>query len=166
MLILGIDPGTAITGFGVVEQSAGKVQAVEFGVFKTAARDNPEVRLAQLYHHLLAIIQRHRPGALAIEKLFFGSNVTTAFSVGQARGVIMLAAAQNQIPIFEYAPNEIKLSVSGYGKADKKQIQHMVKQLLGLKEAPKPDDAADALAVAICHLGTVGLREKLRKAKK
>jgi crossover junction endodeoxyribonuclease RuvC len=162
MLILGIDPGTATTGYGLVEESSGKIKAVDFGVFKTKPKDTAEIRLANLYHQLLIVLQRYRPHALALEKLFFGSNVTTAFSVGQARGVIMLAAAQHQIPINEYAPNEIKLAVCGYGKAEKIQIQMMVKSLLTLKTVPKPDDAADALAVAICHLNSAALSAKMR----
>jgi len=163
MLILGIDPGTAITGYGLIDQSMGKMKAVEFGVFKTRPKDSPQERLASLYHQLLIVIQRHRPHAMALEKLFFGSNTTTAFSVGQARGVIMLACAQHQIPLSEYAPNEVKLAVCGYGKAEKAQVQHMVKSLLGLKTIPHPDDAADALAIAICHLNTSAFKSKVNK---
>jgi crossover junction endodeoxyribonuclease RuvC len=153
MLVLGIDPGTATTGYGLVRQADdGSLQAVEFGAILTPADMAMPARLASLYEQLQAIILLHRPDSSAVEKLFFQKNVKTALSVGQGRGVVLLALAQAKLPIGEYTPNEIKQAVTGYGSADKQQIQEMVKLLLGLEKRPKPDDAADALAVAICHL--------------
>ncbi len=153
MLVLGIDPGTAITGFGLVrEDDRGDLVAVEYGVIQTPARDSMPQRLRQIYTQLQDVISLHRPTSSAVEKLFFQSNVKTAISVGQARGVALLALAETEIPIAEYTPLEIKQAVVGYGSADKQQVQHMIRALLNLEEIPKPDDAADALAVAICHL--------------
>jgi crossover junction endodeoxyribonuclease RuvC len=153
MLVLGIDPGTATTGYGLVRQAdGGSLTAVEFGVLLTPAEMPMPYRLASLYEQLQAIILLHRPDSSAVEKLFFQKNVKTALSVGQGRGVVLLALAQAQLPIGEYTPNEIKQAVTGYGGADKQQMQEMVKLLLGLEKRPNPDDAADALAVAICHL--------------
>jgi len=153
MLVLGIDPGTATTGYGLVrEDEGGNLSAVEFGVVRTPAQDPMPQRLLQIYHQIQEIISLHRPDAGAVEKLFFQSNVKTAMSVGQARGVTLLALAETEIPIAEYTPLAIKQAVVGYGSADKRQVQHMIRALLGLDDIPKPDDAADALAVAICYL--------------
>ena len=151
-MILGIDPGTATTGYGFIRESRdGSLEAVDYGVILTPAEESMEKRLLMLYQQLSDKILFHHPQSGAVEKLFFQRNVTTAISVGQARGVILLTLAQAQIPTAEYTPNEIKQAVSGYGAADKKQMQMMVKTLLNLEKIPKPDDAADALGVAICH---------------
>lgn len=153
MLVLGVDPGTAITGFGLVRESPdGTLGLVDYGVIQTPAGLEDEKRLLILYQKLNELILLHAPDAGAVEKLFFRRNVTTAIGVGQARGVVLLTLAQHGLPVWEYTPMEVKQSVSGYGNADKRQVQLMVQTLLGLKEYPKPDDAADALAVAICHL--------------
>ncbi len=153
MLVLGIDPGTAITGFGFIRESSdGKLDAIDYGVIETASKLSPGERLLELYRALNKTISLHKPECGAVEKLFFQKNVTTALSVGQARGVAILALAEVGIPIFEYTPMEVKLAVSGYGSAQKEQVQTMVKALLSLEEIPEPDDAADALAIAICHI--------------
>ncbi len=153
MLVIGIDPGTAITGYGVVRIHQGRdIEAVDYGVIETPAKSPMPERLVMLYEQLNQILTLHRPDTGAVEKLFFQKNVRTAISVGQARGVALLALAQARISIGEYTPNEIKQAVAGYGAADKYQMQQMVRLLLNLEEIPKPDDAADALAVAICHL--------------
>ncbi|MBN2499258.1 MAG: crossover junction endodeoxyribonuclease RuvC [Anaerolineales bacterium] len=153
MLVIGIDPGTAITGYGVVRIHQGRdIEAVDYGVIETPAKAPMPERLVMLYEQLNQILTLHRPDTGAVEKLFFQKNVRTAISVGQARGVALLALAQAGISIGEYTPNEIKQAVAGYGAADKYQMQQMVRLLLNLEEIPKPDDAADALAVAICHL--------------
>lgn len=153
MLVLGIDPGTATTGYGLVRQTAdGGLEAVAYGAILTPAKTPMPDRLAKLYSELQDILSLHRPDSSAVEKLFFSKNVKTALSVGQGRGVVLLALAQAGVPIGEYTPNEIKQAVTGYGSAGKAQMQEMVRLLLDLDAPPKPDDAADALAVAICHL--------------
>jgi crossover junction endodeoxyribonuclease RuvC len=152
MLTLGIDPGTATTGYGLVQDQDGSLTVIDFGVILTAAELGMPDRLLEIYRQLNKIILLHRPESGAVEKLFFQRNVRTALSVGQARGVVLLALAEAGLPVFEYTPLEVKQAVAGYGGADKNQVQQMVRALLGLKEAPQPDDAADALAVAICHL--------------
>lgn len=159
MLAIGIDPGTAITGYGLVrEEQDGNLSVVDFGVIQTSPDNNMPERLVQLYHNLIKIIDLHSPESGAVEKLFFARNVRTALTVGQARGIAMLALAQSGVAIAEYTPNEIKQSVAGYGRADKIQVQRMVQTLLDLEEIPQPDDAADALAVAICHLHSARMR--------
>ena len=153
MLILGIDPGTAITGYGLVrEHDNGYLESVHCGVFRTKSKDPMPERLLSLYQQIVECITTYKPDAAAVEELFFGRNVTTGIKVAQARGVILLALAQHGLPIAEYKPNVIKTSITGYGHADKNQMQMMVQQLLNLAEPPKPDDAADGLAVAITHL--------------
>jgi crossover junction endodeoxyribonuclease RuvC len=150
--VLGIDPGTGILGFGVVNFTTGKQpRMVTAGVIKTPAHTPLHERLIEIYDGLKEIIAETEPDAASIEKLFFAQNITTAMSVSHARGVAMLVAAQAGLPIFEYTPLQIKQTLTGYGRADKKQIQEMVKLHLGLKTVPKPDDAADALATAITH---------------
>lgn len=162
MLVLGIDPGTAITGYGLVrEDESGNLSAVEFGVVRTPAKEPMPERLRQIFHQIQDIALHHRPDYGAVEKLFFQTNVRTAISVGQGRGVAILALAEAQIPVEEYTPLEIKQSVAGYGGADKYQVQHMIKALLNLDEIPHPDDAADALAVAICHLHSYRLNSMM-----
>jgi crossover junction endodeoxyribonuclease RuvC len=153
MMVIGIDPGTAITGYGLVqEDGAGNIAMVDYGVILTPAKSTMPQRLLQIYQKLKEIILLHRPDSGAVEKLFFQRNVRTALSVGQGRGVALLALAETDIPVAEYTPLEIKQAVVGYGGADKNQVQQMVRVLLNLDEIPQPDDAADALAVAICHL--------------
>ncbi len=153
MLALGIDPGTATTGFGLVRESQqGQLDAVKYGVILTTAGELPEKRLLALYQQLNELILLHRPDSAAVEKLFFQRNVSTAISVGQARGVILLSLAAAGVPGTEYNPLDVKLAVAGYGGAEKTQVQQMVKALLNLEAIPRPDDAADALAIAICHL--------------
>lgn len=155
MLVIGIDPGTAITGYGLVhEDESGNLTAVAYGVVKTPAKQPMPLRLLQLYRELKEIVLLHRPDGAAVEKLFFQKNVRTALSVSQGRGVAILALAEAEIDVSEYTPLEIKQAISGYGGADKAQMQQMVRALLDLDEIPSPDDAADALAVAICHLHT------------
>ncbi|MBM3150961.1 MAG: crossover junction endodeoxyribonuclease RuvC [Chloroflexi bacterium] len=153
--VLGIDPGTATTGYGLVREGRdGSLEMVAFGVVQTPAGESAHRRLATLYHRLQEILLLHRPDSVAVEKLFFQRNVSTALAVGQARGVAMLAIAEAGLDVFEYTPNEVKQAVAGYGSAGKRQVQEMVRTLLVLPEIPRPDDAADALAVAITHLNT------------
>jgi crossover junction endodeoxyribonuclease RuvC len=152
MCILGIDPGTATTGFGLIEETQTGLLTLEYGIISTPANMPMDKRLVILYDRLNEIIIKYHPESCAVERLFFRRNVTTAISVGQARGVILLSLSKNNIPIAEYTPMEIKLAVAGYGGAEKKQVQFMVQSILDLRNLPKPDDAADALAIAICHL--------------
>ena len=152
MLVIGIDPGTAITGYGLVREENGELECVGYGVVTTPAGQPLPNRLQTIYHELKNVITLHRPESGAVEKLFFQKNLTTAITVGQGRGVAMLALAECGLPVSEYTPMQVKQAVSGYGGADKKQMQEMVRVLLNLDSIPKPDDAADALAVAICHL--------------
>ena len=152
MRILGIDPGTGILGFGVIDASgSNKVKLVDGGVIRTPVKEDDSVRLLTIYDELTEIIKETNPEAMAIEKLFFAQNVTTAMTVSQARGVVILCGMKAGLQIFEYTPLQIKQALTGYGRADKKQIQEMVRVILGLKDIPKPDDCADALAAAICH---------------
>jgi crossover junction endodeoxyribonuclease RuvC len=160
MIAIGFDPGTARLGFGVVESKVDP-DAIDFGVITTDAETPMANRLLEIHDALLELLDRFRPDAVAVESLFFARNVTTAMTVGQARGIILLAAAQRGIPVAEYTPAEIKQAVVGYGKADKHQMQEMVRLILGLPETPRPDDAADALAVAICHLQTAPFRSRI-----
>ncbi len=154
-LALGIDPGTATTGYGLVRLTTqDKLEAVTFGVIVTPPNTPAHERLLMLYGDLKELISIHHPDCCAVEKLFFQRNVSTAMAVGQARGVVLLAIAEAGGDVAEYTPNEIKQAVVGYGSAGKRQVQEMVRTLLGLPEIPRPDDAADALAVAITHLHT------------
>ena len=151
MRIIGIDPGTGILGFGVVDYVGGKFKMVDAGVVTTPAHTPLDVRLEDIYDSLTEIIATTKPEVMSIEQLFFARNVTTAMSVSHARGVAMLAGRKARLPIAEYTPMQIKQTLTGYGKADKKQMQEMVRIMLNLKETPKPDDAADALAAALTH---------------
>ena len=151
MLILGIDPGLATIGFGLVQKSGDKYRAVEYGAIITKPRQIIEKRLDEIYIEMCRLLDRHRPDCMAVEELFFNNNTTTAIDVAMARGVILLAAYQKGVEIYEYTPLEVKSSVVGYGRAEKQQVQYMVKLMLDLKETPKPDDTADALALALCH---------------
>lgn len=151
MRIIGIDPGTGILGFGIIEVIKGKPVLVDGGVIRTPVKEDDAVRLQTIYDELTDIIADTKPDEMAVEKLFFARNVTTAMTVAQARGVVLLTGMQANLKIAEYTPMQIKQALTGYGKADKKQIQEMVRVVLSLKEVPKPDDAADAIACAITH---------------
>jgi crossover junction endodeoxyribonuclease RuvC len=154
-LALGIDPGTATTGYGLVRLAPdGELVAVHHGVILTSKESTAAARLEMLYNQLRALLKQHKPDTAAVEKLFFARNVTTALAVGQARGVVMLCLQQAGVETFEYTPKEVKQAVAGYGNAEKRQVQEMVRALLQLDSIPKPDDAADALAIAITHLNT------------
>lgn len=150
-VVMGIDPGTATTGYGLVQEDEGHLECAGFGVVTTPAGEPMEVRLKSIYRDLTAVLERHQPITVAVEKLFFHRNVTSAMAVGQSRGVALLAIAHCGLPAAEYSPLQVKQAVTGYGKASKLQVQLMVRTLLNLEEIPRPDDAADALAVAICH---------------
>lgn len=152
MRILGIDPGTATVGYGVIEDHDGQITVVTYGAIVTSPKDGDTAeRLQLIYERLNELLDTYRPDAAAVEELFFGRNITTAIRVGQARGVLLLALANAGIPVAEYSPPKIKESVSGYGNASKQQVQFMVQNILDLEELPKPDDAADGLAVALTH---------------
>ncbi len=156
MRILGIDPGTGILGFGVIDvDKSGTLNLVDAGVIRTPVKEDDAVRLHTIFEELSDIILQTKPSIMAVEKLFFARNVTTAMTVAQARGVVLLLGQQNGLALYEFTPLQIKQAITGYGKADKKQIQEMVRVLLRLKETPRPDDAADALAAAICCNMTV-----------
>ncbi len=152
MRVLGIDPGTATTGYAVVEEAAGRLALVTMGVISTPAKTPLPTRLQQIYRELLTLVSEHQPDASAVEELFFSRNARTAMSVGHARGVTLLALAEAGLSIAEYTPMQVKQAVTGYGNADKRQVQEMVRMLLALADLPRPDDAADAAAVAICCL--------------
>jgi crossover junction endodeoxyribonuclease RuvC len=152
VIVLGIDPGTARTGYGVVSGSGKSLRAVDHGCFETVDDRPLGARLLLIHEALVDLIETHRPEAVGIERLFFNRNVQTAFAVGQARGVALLVAAQHGLPVYEYGPHEVKMAVTGYGRASKEQVQRMVQLLLGMADTPRPDDAADALAVAVCTL--------------
>lgn len=155
MRILGIDPGTGILGFGVIDFDKGKSQLVDGGVIRTPVKEDDAVRLQTIYEEVSDIIALNKPTHMSVEKLFFAQNVTTAMTVAQARGVVLLAGQQAGLEIYEYTPLQIKQALTGYGRAEKKQIQEMVRVILNLKEVPKPDDCADALAAAITHSMTM-----------
>ena len=157
MIVLGIDPGTAITGYGLVQEENGQAAALAYGVITTPSDLPLPDRLKLLQRDLAAIVEKYRPEQSAVEQLFFNKNVRTALAVGHARGVVLLTLACASIPVYEYTPLEVKLAVTGNGRADKAQVQQMVTLLLGLGKIPKPDDAADALAIALCHLHSARL---------
>ena len=161
VIVLGIDPGTANTGFGVVVTSGQRMAALDGGVIATDGREPLERRLVRIHTRVRDLIEEHKPQAVAIEHIYFGSNVRSAFSVGQARGAVMLTAGMYGLPVYSYTPQAIKQAVCGSGGADKGQVQRMVQSLLTLPELPTPDHAADALAVAICHANGAGLKAAL-----
>lgn len=161
MQILGIDPGTAIMGYGLIEKQGNRLIPITYASWRTPAHTPMPERLLTLYTGMHALIEAHRPDQVAVEELFFNRNTTTAISVAQARGVVLLAAAQAGIPVYEYTPLQVKQAVVGYGRADKKQVQQMVRALLNLNEIPKPDDTADALAIAICHAHSANLLNRI-----
>ena len=162
MRILGIDPGLAIVGYGVIEKTQRGIEFVDCGVINTPKTESMPVRLAQIDGEMAQLIKEYAPDEIAVEELFFSKNVTTALPVAHARGVILLNAVLNCGQIFEYTPMQVKQALTGTGAADKKQVQYMVRSILRLKEAPQPDDAADALAVAICHAHTARFSERNR----
>jgi crossover junction endodeoxyribonuclease RuvC len=164
MITIGIDPGTAHTGYGVVARHGGRLLALDGGVIQTAAGPDPGLRLAAIHARAAALIVEHAPAALAVEDLYFGANARSAFAVGQARGVVLLAAGQHGVPCFSYTPQQVKGAVCGSGRAGKGQVQRMVQALLSLPDLPRPDHAADALAVAICHANGALLRAATRRA--
>lgn len=165
MLVLGIDPGLATTGYGLVREDGGGLQAIAYGVVRTPAKRPLAERLQKIYRELGTIVQKYRPDESAVEELFFSTNVRTAMQVGQARGVALLALAEAGLEVAEYTPLTIKEATTGFGGADKAQMQNMVKILLNLDEIPRPDDAADALAVAICHLHSARLNRAVRHSQ-
>ena len=156
LIVLGIDPGYAIVGWGVIEFKANAHRPIAFGAITTQARTDFNTRLRHIYDDTVELLERSKPDAVAVEKLYFTTNVTTGIQVAQARGVILLAANQAGVPVYEYTPLQVKTAVTGYGKARKPQVMEMTRRLLRLKEVPKPDDTADALAVAIAHTQAAG----------
>ncbi|NWL87728.1 MULTISPECIES: crossover junction endodeoxyribonuclease RuvC [unclassified Paenibacillus] len=163
MRILGIDPGIAIVGFGFIDKEGSKCTPVQYGCIETKAHTPEEDRLLYVYEGMVQLIEKYQPDAVALEKLFFNRNVTTAMTVAQARGVLVLAAVQKGLPVAEYTPMQVKQAIVGYGKAEKRQVQEMTRMFLKLKAIPKPDDVADALAVAICHAHSYTLNSKLNE---
>lgn len=163
MRTIGIDPGTAIMGWGIVEGDGDAVRLVAYGALNTPAKTPMPRRLQMLYGRLCDLLAEHRPDAAAVEELFFSKNVTTALAVGQARGIALLALAQANIPVFEYKPMAVKQAVVGYGRAEKSQIQELVRMTLGLDHIPQPDDAADALAIALCHTYSAPLLRQIKE---
>lgn len=162
MRILGIDPGIAIVGFGVVDKNGNRYSTVDYGAITTPAHTPLENRLKTIYDEMTLLFVNFRPDAMSVEELFFNSNAKTAIAVGQARGVIILSAVENGVPIYEYTPLQVKQALTGYGRASKMQIQQMMKSMLGLSEIPKPDDVADALAIAVCHGNSVRYNDILK----
>ena len=165
MIVVGIDPGTANTGYGVVARQGGQMVALDGGVVQTSPSAASAERLATIYARVAALLDEHEPEALAVEELYFGANVRSALAVGQARGVVLLAAGQRGIPCWSYTPQQIKGAVCGSGRAAKDQVQRMVQTLLALEQLPRPDHAADALAVAICHANSAPMRRALAGAR-
>ncbi len=163
MLILGIDPGYAIIGYGVVKYENYKFTPIEYGAITTPAKINFGKRLEMIYKGVSSILEKYDVDSLAIEKLFFNTNTTTAIDVAQARGVILLSAEHHSVPTYEYTPLQVKQAVTGYGRAEKKQVMEMTRQMLSLQKVPKPDDTADALAMAICHGYSAGFSQKLKE---
>jgi crossover junction endodeoxyribonuclease RuvC len=152
MIVIGIDPGLARLGYGVINVKGSIVTPISYGCIKTKATKRPSERLLEIYTEIVRLFEKYPPGSLAMEKLFFSKNVTSAMSVSEVRGVVLLAAEQRQIPITEYTPNQIKQAITGSGSADKRQMQEMIKRLLHLDAVPQPDDAADGLSIALCHI--------------
>lgn len=152
MIVIGVDPGLATVGFGVLHSDKGKISPVSYGCIRTSADKETPQRLLEIFDEITVLFNKYRPQAIAVEKLFFCKNVTNGLSVSEARGVIFLAAQQHNIPVHEYTPNQVKQAITGSGRAQKKQMQEMIKRLLDLDEIPEPDDAADGLSIALCHL--------------
>lgn len=160
MKILGVDPGVALTGWGIIKKTKGEAALSACGCIKTYKDQDFEKRLEMLYKEFKLILRRHQPEVTILENLFFSTNAKTAMLVGQARGVVILAAAQEKIPVVEYTPLQVKIAVTGYGRADKNQVKQMIKSILKLKAAPKPDDTTDALAIALTHCFSKNLAER------
>ncbi len=156
MIILGIDPGTAALGYGIVERKGGRLRAIDYGCLETSPDTSMPERLLAIHGLLDELLDLHQPAVVGVERLFFSKNAQTAMAVGQARGIVLLAAAQHGRPVREATPNEVKSAIAGYGAADKQQVQRMVQLVLGMSELPRPDDAADALAVAVCVANRIG----------
>jgi crossover junction endodeoxyribonuclease RuvC len=155
VIIIGIDPGLATVGFGVIRKEEDRIIPVSYGCIRTSSeKQNPE-RLMEIYDEVNALFEKYTPCAVAVERLFFTNNITSAMGVSEARGVIFLAAQQKNIPVIEYTPKQVKQAITGSGRADKKQMQEMIKRLLDLDEVPKPDDAADGLSIALCHINYI-----------
>ena len=156
MVILGIDPGFATVGFGVIDYVGNHFRVLDYGVMTTPAHTPFSDRLAGLYEQVTELLQRYKPDAVSIEELFFNTNITTGIQVAHARGVLVLGARQQNIPIYEYTPLQVKQAITGYGRAEKRQVMEMIRMFLNLDKIPRPDDAADALALAICHAHSAG----------
>ena len=152
MIIIGIDPGLAIVGFGVIKKEENRITPLSYGCIRTSSEKQNPQRLMEIYDEMINLFEKYNPCAVAVERLFFTNNITSAMGVSEARGVIFLAAQQKNIPVVEYTPKQVKQAITGSGSADKKQMQEMIKRLLDLEEVPKPDDAADGLSIALCHL--------------
>jgi crossover junction endodeoxyribonuclease RuvC len=165
MRTIGIDPGTALLGWGVLDEQGGTLREVAHGALTTPTRTPQAQRLLRLHQELGELLQQYAPDAAAVEELFFSRNVTTALAVGQARGVVLLTLAQAAIPVYEYKPRAVKQAVSGYGAAQKRQMQEMVQMTLQLAALPRPDDAADALAIAICHAYSAPMLQRIESAR-
>ncbi len=154
MIIIGIDPGLATVGFGIIRKEENIITPVSYGCIRTSPEKQTPERLLEIYTGISALFEKYSPEAVAVERLFFNTNVTNAMSVSEARGVVFLAAQQKHIPVFEYTPAQVKQAITGSGRADKRQMQEMIKRLLKLEELPRPDDAADGLSIALCHINT------------
>ena len=152
MIIIGIDPGLATVGFGIIRKEKNSIIPVSYGCIRTSAKKQNHERLLEIYNELNFLFEKYSPSEVAVEKLFFTNNIKSAMGVSEARGIIFLAAQQKNIPVTEYTPNQIKQAITGSGRADKKQMQEMIKRLLNLDEVPGPDDAADGLSIALCHI--------------
>lgn len=164
MLVLGIDPGMAILGYGLVKEDGHSLKVIDYGVINTPSDMDTPHRLVAIFDAVCQLIDRYAPQAVAVEELFFNKNVKTALAIGHARGVAVLAAALKGLEVYEYTPLQVKQAVAGYGRATKQQVQQMVRMLLNLPSIPRPDDAADALAVSICHIHSVGLNDRMKRA--
>lgn len=161
MIILGLDPGIATTGFGIIKKIKNEHKVLDYGCISTDSSSKPGDRLKKIHLEITKLIKKHKPNVLAVESLFFFKNLKTALPVSQAKGVILLAASQQKIPLYEFTPLQMKMAVTGYGKAEKKQVQKMIQVLLNLKEMPKIDDAADALGIALCYIIKTSQKIKL-----
>lgn len=159
MIILGVDPGTATTGYGIIKlnKKTKEIRCVDYGCIYTKQAETAADRLYKLYKQMRFLIKKYKPKAMAVENVYFFKNLKTAMPVSQAKGVVILTAAKNKLPVFEYTPLQVKLAITGYGAADKQQIQRMIQAILKLNQPPKPDDAADALGIAICHIKSINL---------
>ncbi len=165
MRILGVDPGIARTGWGIIDVNSGRMQVVDFGCIETGAKKETQVRLLEIKNELLALIDTHQPDVMAVEELFFNTNAKTALIVGQARGVILLCGAEKNLPLFVYTPLQVKIAITGYGRAEKNQVGQMIRMLLKLPEVPKPDDVADALAIAATYAFSAAMKRVMQEKK-